>query len=96
MPRWACSRAQRGIENGAEHKYQRAIQLNLSYDRAYVREGTLRFVLGDFTGAVRLIRQAETLNPDALALPGAAITTTSTWLGRLGAWLRTIVLSTRF
>ena len=54
---------------GAAAEYSRAIALNPSYDRAYIRLGTLRFSLGDFAGAEKLMREAETLNPYSMALP---------------------------
>jgi tetratricopeptide (TPR) repeat protein len=53
----------------ADDEYRRAIELNPSYDRAYVRAGVVRFYLGDFAAAERLIREAEALNPYALSLP---------------------------
>lgn len=53
----------------ADREYQRAIELNPSYDRAYVREGTLRFSMGDFPAAERYIRESERLNPYAMSLP---------------------------
>jgi tetratricopeptide (TPR) repeat protein len=51
-------------------EYQRAIALNPSYDRAYLRYGLVCFFrVGDFSGAERMIRESETLNPYSLALP---------------------------
>jgi TolB-like protein len=53
----------------AEAEFQRAIDLNPSYDRAYSRAGIVRFYLGDFPAAERLIRESEQLNPYAMSLP---------------------------
>jgi TolB-like protein/Tfp pilus assembly protein PilF len=53
----------------ADTEFQLAIQLNPSYDRAYSREGIVRFYLGDFPAAERLIRESEHLNPYAMSLP---------------------------
>jgi TolB-like protein/Tfp pilus assembly protein PilF len=55
--------------NDAAAEYQRAIELNPSYDRAFVRAGVNRFVLGDFVSAERLMRQSERLNPYSVSLP---------------------------
>jgi TolB-like protein/Tfp pilus assembly protein PilF len=50
-------------------EYQRAIELNPSYDRAYARDGVVRFMMGDFPAAERLLRESERLNPYAMSLP---------------------------
>ena len=55
--------------NDAAAEYQRAIELNPSYDRAFVRAGVNRFVLGDFASAERLMRESERLNPYSVSLP---------------------------
>jgi TolB-like protein/Flp pilus assembly protein TadD len=55
--------------NDAAAEYQRAIELNPSYDRAFVRAGVNRFVLGDFVSAERLMRESERLNPYSVSLP---------------------------
>ncbi|MDR3702605.1 MAG: hypothetical protein P4L56_23365 [Candidatus Sulfopaludibacter sp.] len=55
--------------NAAAAEYQRAIELNPSYDRAFERAGVNRFELGDFVSAERLLRESERLNPYSMALP---------------------------
>src|SRR5580704_5426456 len=55
--------------NDAAAEYQRAIELNPSYDRAFVRAGVNRFELGDFVSAERLMRESERLNPYNMSLP---------------------------
>ena len=53
--------------NDAAAEYQRAIELNPSYDRAFVRAGVNRFELGDFVSAERLMRESERLNPYSIS-----------------------------
>jgi tetratricopeptide (TPR) repeat protein len=55
--------------NDAAAEYQRAIELNPSYDRAFVRAGVNRFELGDFVSAERLMRESERLDPYNMSLP---------------------------